>query len=37
MKLVDTCIWVEALADTPTGRAHQPLLAVPQNLLVSTW
>ena len=36
MKLVDTCIWVEALADTPTGRAYQPLLVVPQNLLVST-
>jgi predicted nucleic acid-binding protein len=36
MKLVDTCVWIEALADTPTGRAYQPLLAVPQNLLVST-
>jgi predicted nucleic acid-binding protein len=36
MKLVDTCVWIEALADTPTGRAYQPLLAAPQNLLVST-
>ena len=36
MKLVDTCVWIEALADTSTGRAYRPLLAVPQNLLVST-
>ena len=36
MKLIDTCVWIEALADTPTGRAYRPLLAVPQDLLVST-
>lgn len=36
MKLADTCVWIEALADTPTGAQYKPLLRDTQNLLVST-
>ena len=36
MKLLDTCIWIEAFAGTPAGVRYQPLLASPQDLVVST-
>lgn len=36
MKLLDTCIWIEAFAGTPAGLRYQPLLASPQDLVVST-
>ena len=36
MKLADTCIWIEALAGTPTGQRYAPLLADSQRLVVST-
>lgn len=36
MKLADTCVWIEALADTPTGAQYKALLRDTQNLLTST-
>lgn len=36
MKLADTCVWIEALADTPTGAQYKALLRDKNNLLVST-
>ena len=36
MKLADTCVWVEVLADTPTGRRYRKLFDAPQLLLVPT-
>lgn len=36
MKLADTCVWIEALADTPTGAQYKSLLRDTKNLLVST-
>lgn len=36
MKLADTCVWVELLADTPTGRRYRSLFATPEQLLVPT-
>lgn len=36
MKLADTCVWVEVLADTPTGRRYRRLFDAPQDLLVPT-
>lgn len=36
MKLADTCVWIEALADTPTGAQYKALLREPKNLVVST-
>ena len=36
MKLADTCVWVEVLADTPTGRRYKKLFDKPQLLLVPT-
>lgn len=36
MKLIDSCVWAEVLAGTPTGQAFKPLLPQPGELLVST-
>ncbi|MEO5771149.1 MAG: type II toxin-antitoxin system VapC family toxin [Burkholderiaceae bacterium] len=36
MKLADTCVWVELLADTPTGRRYRSLFATPEQVLVPT-
>lgn len=36
MKLPDSCVWIEALADTPTGRRYLPVLSKPDQLLVPT-
>ena len=36
MKLADTCVWVEVMADTPTGRRYRRLFDEPQRLLVPT-
>ncbi len=36
MKLADTCVWIEALAGTPTGAQYKSLLRSPQQLVVST-
>ena len=36
MKLIDTCIWVEVLRGTPTGRFFKPLIPPQGQLLVST-
>lgn len=36
MILPDSCVWIEVLADTPTGRRYLPLLSDPQELLVPT-
>ncbi len=36
MKLLDTCIWIEALAGSTAGLRYQSLLANPQDLVVST-
>lgn len=36
MKSVDTCVWIEALSDTPTGQTYQALLTHPHTLIVST-
>ena len=36
MKLVDTCVWVEVLRGTPTGRLLKPVIPPPSQLLVST-
>lgn len=36
MKLADTCVWVEVLADTVTGRRYRKLFDEPQRLLVPT-
>lgn len=36
MKLPDTCVWVETLADTPMGRRYRPLFDEPEQLLVPT-
>lgn len=36
MILVDTCGWIEAIADTPLGRHYQPLLRRPSELIVPT-
>jgi predicted nucleic acid-binding protein len=34
--LPDTCVWVELLADTPTGRRYRKLFDAPAELLVPT-
>ena len=36
MKLADTCIWVELLQDTPTGRRYRKLFDEPDQILVPT-
>ncbi len=36
MKLPDTCVWVEVLADTPTGRRYRALFDRSQELIVPT-
>ena len=36
MKLVDTCVWVELFADTPTGRRYRSLFEAPAQVLVPT-
>lgn len=36
MNLPDSCVWIEALADTPTGRRYLPLLGASDELLVPT-
>lgn len=36
MIVVDSCGWIEALADTPVGRAYQPLIGRPDELIVPT-
>ncbi len=36
MKLFDSCVWVEILADTPTGRSYKQQLPPAKELLVST-
>ena len=34
MKLPDTCVWIESLVDSPTGRRYRELFEDPQELLV---
>lgn len=34
MKLPDSCVWIEALCDTTTGRRYQVMLNEPDQLLV---
>ena len=34
MKLPDSCIWIEALKDSATGRKYQAMLANPTEILV---
>ena len=36
MKLPDSCVWIEALSDTVTGRRYQAMLSEPAQLLVPT-
>lgn len=36
MKLADTCVWVEVLADTPTGSRYRGLLEATDTLIVPT-
>lgn len=36
MKLADTCVWVEVLADTPTGARYRRLLEATDSLIVPT-
>lgn len=36
MKLADTCVWVEVLADTPTGSRYRALLERSEELIVPT-
>ena len=36
MKLADTCIWVELLQDTATGRRYRGLFDEPDQILVPT-
>lgn len=36
MKLFDSCVWVEILADTETGRSYRQQLPAAKELLVST-
>lgn len=36
MKLADTCVWIELLADTPTGRHYKGLFSAPELILVPT-
>ena len=36
MKLPDTCVWVEVLADTPTGRRYRALFDHSDQLIVPT-
>jgi predicted nucleic acid-binding protein len=36
VKLPDTCVWVELLADTPTGKRYRSLFATPEQVLVPT-
>jgi predicted nucleic acid-binding protein len=36
MIVVDTCGWIEALADTPIGREYQPLIGHTDELIVPT-
>jgi predicted nucleic acid-binding protein len=36
MKLADTCVWIEVLADTPTGGRYRGLFDVPAQLVVPT-
>jgi predicted nucleic acid-binding protein len=36
MIVVDSCGWIEALADTPLGRIYQPLIVDPDELIVPT-
>jgi predicted nucleic acid-binding protein len=36
VKLADTCVWVELLADTSTGRRYRSLFEAPAQILVPT-
>ena len=36
MKLPDTCVWVEVLADTPTGHRYRALFDHSEQLIVPT-
>lgn len=36
MNLPDTCVWVEVLRDTATGRRYRPMLESPEQLVVPT-
>jgi predicted nucleic acid-binding protein len=36
VKLADTCVWVEVLADTPTGGRYRRLLEATETLIVPT-
>ena len=36
MKLPDTCVWIEALVDSPTGRRYRVLFEAPDQLVVPT-
>ncbi len=36
MRLADTCVWIELLADTSTGRRYRNLFATPAQILVPT-
>ena len=36
MKLPDTCVWIEALVDSPTGQRYRVLFEAPDQLVVPT-
>jgi toxin FitB len=36
VKLADTCVWVELLADTSTGRRYRSLFEAPAQILMPT-
>jgi predicted nucleic acid-binding protein len=36
VKLADTCVWVELLADTSTGKRYRSLFEAPAQILVPT-
>ena len=36
MKLVDSCVWAEVLANSPTGKTFRQQLSDPGHVLVST-
>ena len=36
MKILDTCIWIELMLGTATGKRYQPMLLDPSQLIVPT-
>ncbi len=36
MILIDTCLWIESICQTPTGKQHQALWSRPDGIIVPT-